>query len=88
MTRMKLDGEPVMRATRGRYRGKEIAVGITPTGIIVGEVGQRRTSYYAIDAEVLIEVGGKLRALEARKEAAAKKAAKKSAPRRTRGGGW
>lgn len=88
MTRMKPDSEPVVRATRAKYRGKEIVVGITSTGIIVGEMGQRRASYYAIDAEVLIEVGGKLRALEARKEAAAKKAAKKSAPRKTRGGGW
>lgn len=87
MTRMKPDGEPVVRATRAKYRGKEIVVGITPHGVIVGELGQRRTSYYEIPAEALMEVGGKLKALEDRKvKAAAKKAAPK--PRKLRGGGW
>lgn len=86
MTRMKPDGEPVMRATRVKYRGKEIVVGITPYGVIVGELGQRRTSYYEIPAEALMEVGGKMKALQDRKDKAAKKAAPKT--QKLRGGGW
>lgn len=79
MTKMDYDSKPVLRETRGRYRGTPLVVGITVDGVIVGEKGRRRASYYEIPAQVLYEVGAKLKAAEARKE----KLAKKQATRKT-----
>lgn len=75
MTKMNFDSKPVLRLTRGRYRGRGIVVGITPYGVVVGEAGRRRASYYEIPAEVLVEVGAKLKAKEERR---AKDEAKKA----------
>ena len=73
MTKMEYDSKPVVRETRGRYRGNPLVVAITVDGVLVGQKGQRRTSYYEIPAQVLYEVGAKLKAAEARREKLATK---------------